>query len=106
MGVTEGEDAAVGSHHEVAAIVVGGHHANDGSIETVGQARAGRVKPESWDRAVVLGVAVGEDTSVGGIEPVATLICGWDDADDGALEFQAPGRAVELGRAEAEDPAV
>ena len=106
MGVTEGEHATVGSHHEVAAIVVRGHHADDGGIEAVGQARASGVQAQSRNGAVVLGVAVGEDTSVGGIEPVATLICGGDDADHGALEFQAPGRAVELGRAEAEDPAV
>ena len=32
VGVTEGEDPAVGGHHEVAVVVVGGHHADDRGV--------------------------------------------------------------------------
>ena len=106
MGVTECEHATVGRHHEVATIVVGGHHANDGGIEAVGQARASGVEAQPRNGAVELGVAKAENAAIGCVEPVAAVVFGRHNADDGALELEAPGRAVELGRAEAEDPAV
>ena len=106
VGVAEGEDPAVGSHHEVAALVVARHHADDRCVEAVGLARSGRVEPETRDRAVELGVAEAEDPAVGGVEPVATAVFGRHDADHGALQGNPAHRAVELGRAEGEDPAV
>ncbi len=84
----------------------------EGTMATIGALRLfDRPEPAGWspragDRPVELGVAVGEDATVGGVEPVTLTVFGRHDADDGPLENQAPGRAVELRCAEAEDPAI
>ena len=106
MGVTECEHATVGGHHEVAAIVVRGHHAHNRGIQAIGQARASGVEAQPRNGTVELRVAKAEDPSIGRVEPVPAVVSGRHNADDGALEPEAPGRPVELGRAEAEDPAV
>ncbi len=106
VGVTEGEHAAVGRHHEVTVVVDGGHHADNRRVEAAGEPRSGGMEPDSGYGAVVLGVAVGEDPAVGRIEPVAAMVCRGHYADNRPLQVQAPGRSVELGRAEAEDAAV
>src|SRR4029077_663770 len=108
----EGEDAAVGGDQPVAAAVGGGGHADDGLVEV--EAAGGAVEP---------GVAEGEDAAVGGDEPVvapgggggpaggagelvAAPVGGGGHADDGLVEVEAAGGAVEPGVAEGEDAAV
>ena len=67
MGVSEGEDSAVGADEPVAVSVGGRGDTDDGLVE-VGVAEG----------AVEAGVAEGEDSAVGGDEPVAVVcrVCG------------------------------
>ena len=64
------------------------------------------MEPEARNGAVELRIAVAEDPAVGCIEPVATVVFSRNDANDGPLELDAAGRAVELCGPEAEDAAV
>ena len=53
-----------------------------------------------------MGVAEGEDAAVVGDQPVAAAVGGGGHADDGLVEGDAAGGAVEAGVAEGEDAAV
>ena len=69
-----------------------------GAFRLLRQARAGGVQPTAGDGAVEARIAEGEDAAVGGDEPVATPVRRGGDADDGPLEMQRAGGAVELRR--------
>src|SRR5271167_799378 len=97
MGITKGEDTPVRGHHEVAPVVMGWHHADDGRVEAVRKARACGMEADSGYRSVELGVSIAEDAAVRGVEPVPAVVGRGHDADHGELQVQAPGRPVELG---------
>ena len=67
---------------------------------------ASRMEAEARNRAVETRVAECEDASVGGVEPIPSLVGGGNDSDNGPLESQRSSRSVELGRAEGEDATV
>ena len=79
LGVTEGEDAAVGGDQPVAEAVGGGGDADDRCV----QGRAA-------GRAVEAGVAEGEDPTVGGDQPVAVAVRRRGHADHRLVEVIAP----------------
>ena len=106
VGVTEGEDATVGGHHEVAVVVDGRHHAHNGRVEAVREARSGGMEPEAGYGPVELGVAVAEDSRRRRRRASSRRGRRRHNADHGSLQVQAPGRPVELGLTEGEDPAV
>ena len=66
----------------------------------------GRLSIDAAGRAVEGGVAVGEDASVRGDEPVAPAVGGRRHAHDGPIEHHAAGGAVEGGVAVGEDASV
>src|SRR5581483_4894656 len=82
-GVAEGEDAAVGRHHPVAAPVRRGGHADDRLVE-----------PDGARRAEEAGLPEGEDPAVGADQPVARgrrRKGGGTGRRDGADQARQPG---------------
>jgi hypothetical protein len=64
------------------------------------------IDPKSGSTPVEGGIAEGEDATVGCGEPVAVPVRSGSHADDLTVEMECPGRPIELGVAEREDPAV
>ena len=82
--------------HPVAAAVGRGHDPHD-VVHADADAR---------QRAVVPGVAEGEDAAVRGHQPVAPAVTGGRHAHHRLVQVHRPGGAEEAGVAEGEDPAV
>ena len=64
------------------------------------------MQSQARNGAVKLCVTKGEAPPSEGVEPVATIVFGRHDADDGSLQDEAPRRAVKLSCTEGKDPAV